>query len=494
MKSVNIIFPHQLFEQHEIHDNGFPIYLVEEYLYFKKLKFHKRKIAYHRATMKCHQAYLEAKGITVHYIASISANSDICILIKQLADSYKKIVFIDPTDDWLEQRLKASIEESKLASLSYENPLFINSRDDLQTFFKASKKSFFHTTFYKQERKKHGILLDSLEQPLGGKWSYDDENRKKYPRGKTPPAINFLEGNDYWKEAVAYTEKYFPDNYGSISEKSLYPISHEETRRWLIEFLKNRFEEFGHYEDAILKEQSHLHHSLLTPMLNIGLISPKYIVNASISFARKHDIPLNSLEGFIRQIIGWREFIRGMYQVKGRYSRTRNFWGFNRKIPSSFYTGSTGIEPIDETIKKILKDGYCHHIERLMLLGNFMLLCEFHPNEVYEWFMEMFIDAYDWVMVPNVYGMSQFADGGLFATKPYISGSNYVLKMSNYKRGDWQKTWDGLFWRFMHVHRDFFSSNHRLGMLVRNLDKMGVEKRSTHISNAEFFLKNLEKK
>ena len=146
-----------------------------------------------------------------------------------------------------------------------------------------------------------------------------------------------------------------------------------------------------------------------------------------------------------------------------------------------------------ETIKKILKDGYCHHIERLMLLGNFMLLCEFHPNEVYEWFMEMFIDAYDWVMVPNVYGMSQFADGGLFATKPYISGSNYVLKMSNYKRGDWQKTWDGLFWRFMHVHRDFFSSNHRLGMLVRNLDKMGVEKRSTHISNAEFFLKNLEK-
>jgi deoxyribodipyrimidine photolyase-related protein len=173
-------------------------------------------------------------------------------------------------------------------------------------------------------------------------------------------------------------------------------------------------------------------------------------------------------------------------------SRNANFWGFERKIPASFYNGTTGIDPVDDTIKKVLKEGYCHHIERLMVLGNFMLLCEFHPTEVYRWFMELFVDAYDWVMVPNVYGMSQFADGGFFATKPYISGSNYILKMSNYKKGPWQSAWDGLFWRFMHVNRSFFLKNPRLGMLVRTYDKMTEEKRQTLQKNAEDFLRGLD--
>jgi deoxyribodipyrimidine photolyase-related protein len=160
-------------------------------------------------------------------------------------------------------------------------------------------------------------------------------------------------------------------------------------------------------------------------------------------------------------------------------------------MPQSFYTAETGILPIDETIKKVLKDGYCHHIERLMVLGNFMLLCEIHPDAVYQWFMELFIDAYDWVMVPNVYGMSQFADGGLFATKPYISGSNYIMKMSNYPKGDWQEVWDALFWRFMHRQRTFFESNPRLGMLVRNLDRMDNNKLSHHLAVGDEFLKKI---
>jgi deoxyribodipyrimidine photolyase-related protein len=181
-----------------------------------------------------------------------------------------------------------------------------------------------------------------------------------------------------------------------------------------------------------------------------------------------------------------------MYEAKGVYSRTKNYWGFTRKIPTSFYQGTTGIEPVDDAIKKVLKTGYCHHIERLMILGNFMLLCEFHPDEVYRWFMELFVDAYDWVMVPNVYGMSQFADGGSFATKPYISGSNYVLKMSNYKKGEWQKTWDGLFWRFIHVQRNFFASNPRLNMMLRILDKMPPEKKKSHFEQAERFIAALD--
>ena len=167
-----------------------------------------------------------------------------------------------------------------------------------------------------------------------------------------------------------------------------------------------------------------------------------------------------------------------VYEWRGREERTRNFWGFERPIPESLWKGTTGIDPIDDTIRKVRETGYCHHIERLMVMGNFMLLNEYHPDEVYRWFMELFIDAYDWVMVPNVYGMSQFADGGLMATKPYISGSNYLMKMSNHSKGPWQERWDALFWRFMHTNRDFFLRNPRLGMLVRTFDKMPAEKRA----------------
>ena len=271
----------------------------------------------------------------------------------------------------------------------------------------------------------------------------------------------------------------------------MYPFDFDSSRQWLKQFFEMRFDNFGHYEDAIVAEAMTLHHSVLTPMLNVGLLSPQEVIDKALEHTEEADIPLNSTEGFIRQIIGWREFIRGIYEVKGSEERTRNFWGFNRKIPKSFYDGTTGILPVDKTIKKVLKTGYCHHIERLMILGNFMLLCEFDPKEVYRWFMELFIDAYDWVMVPNVYGMSQFADGGLMATKPYISGSNYLKKMSNYKNGDWQQVWDALFWRFMDVHRDFFLQNPRLGMLVRTFDKMDETKKQRLVSTATDYLDKL---
>ena len=250
--------------------------------------------------------------------------------------------------------------------------------------------------------------------------------------------------------------------------------------------------EFGVYEDAIVAENSILNHSVLTPMLNVGLITPEIVINHCLIYAKENNIPINSTEGFVRQIIGWREFIRGIYVCRGSEERTKNFWKFKKKIPASFYNGSTGILPIDQTIKKVIQTGYCNHIERLMILGNFMMLCEFDPDEVYKWFMEYFIDSYDWVMVPNIYGMSQFADGGLMASKPYISGSNYIIKMSNYKKGEWQEIWDGLFWRFMHTHRNFFLSNPRLGMLVRMFDKMPHEKREKHIKNGERYLQTLE--
>jgi deoxyribodipyrimidine photolyase-related protein len=234
-------------------------------------------------------------------------------------------------------------------------------------------------------------------------------------------------------------------------------------------------------------------------MLNIGLVTPAEVLERALSPKVANGIPLNSMEGFVRQVLGWREFIRAVYLREGGFQRTRNYWGFHRRIPASFYDGSTGIVPFDGVLSKVLQTGYAHHIERLMVLGNFLLLCEFDPDEVYRWFMELFIDAYDWVMVPNVYGMTQFADGGLMTTKPYISGSNYLAKMGDWEAGPvlpsghrWGEVWDALFWRFMHVHRDFFLSNPRLGMLVGTFDRMQPAKRERHLKVAEDFLRSLD--
>ncbi|MDA7803855.1 cryptochrome/photolyase family protein [Crocinitomix sp.] len=489
-KAINIIFPHQLFEESPLLKNGLDIYLIEESLFFRQYAFHKQKIAFHRASMKCYQDYLETKGLIVYYISTNNVLADIRTFLKEAQISgLTEINFIDPTDNWLEKRITNSAPNIKINQLN--NQQFINKKEDLLPFFRADKKSFFQTIFYKQQRKKLKLLIDDNENPIGGKWTFDDENRKKYPKGKTPPSIHFPNPSPYWNEALVYTETFFKDNPGLLSKNPIYPISQEGAQNWLEQFLTYRFYEFGAYEDAIVKEELFLNHSVLSPLMNTGLLSPQKVIAEAISFAAKEQIPINSTEGFIRQIIGWREFIRGIYECKGSYTRTKNFWGFTRKIPSSFYDGTTGIAPIDETIKRILETGYCHHIERLMVLGNFMLLCEFDPDEVYVWFMELFIDAYDWVMVPNVYGMSQFADGGTFATKPYVGGSNYIKKMSNYGKGDWEEIWDGLFWRFIDKQQDFFKSNPRTSMLYYSFNRMSEEKKQLHHANAERFLSKI---
>lgn len=492
MKTINLVFPHQLFEENPLLKEEGVFYLIEEFLFFKQYKFHKQKIAFHRASMQYYNDFLKKSGHKVEYVEANNKLSDIRQLIPELAKKgVKKINFINPIDDWLIKRITKAAKASSVELNEIDNLLFLNTPSDNEKYFRSDKKKFFQTKFYISQRKKYKLLLDKDEKPTGGKWSFDKANRKKYPKNKQPPSIHFPELSQYHKEGFEYTKQNFSDNPGKLSQNIIYPIDFETSKKWLKQFLEYRFHEFGTYEDAIVTQESILNHSVLTPMLNIGLITPKYIIDETIKFVEENDSPINSTEGFIRQIIGWREFIRGIYECKGVEERNSNYWGFERKIPAAFYDGSTGIPPIDQTIQKVLETGYCHHIERLMVLGNFMLLCEIHPNEVYRWFMELFIDSYDWVMVPNIYGMSQFADGGLFSTKPYISSSNYILKMSDYKKGAWTKTWDALFWRFMSVYRSFFEQNPRLGLLLKTLDKMDDNKKQQHLQTAETFLDKL---
>tara|TARA_B100000965_G_scaffold397025_1_gene412883 strand:- start:183 stop:1661 length:1479 start_codon:yes stop_codon:yes gene_type:complete len=492
MKTINLIFPNQLFKDSVHLDNTSSHYLIEEELFFNHFNFHKQKLYFHRCSMKNYYDFLSQKKLDINYINSFEEKSDIRKFIEGLdTKEINKIKCIDPEDNWLEKRLKKACEKKGIEIQLFENPLFINSKKELEPFFREDKKKLFQTSFYKSERNRLGILLDSSNNPVGGKWTYDDQNREKYPKGKTTPKINFPNETKNHLEALVYVERYFPKNNGKLGASPIYPTDFETAEKWFDEFLKTRFREFGPYEDSLLKEKSIINHSILSPIINSGLISPKTIIDKTLDFYEQNNIPINSCEGFVRQVIGWREFIRGVYRSKGTEERTKNFWGFKRKIPSSFYSGTTGIEPLDDTIHKINKSGYANHIERLMIVGNFMLLCEFDPDEVYRWFMELFIDSYDWAMVPNVYGMSQFADGGLMSTKPYISGSNYIIKMSNYKKGEWCKIWDALFWNFMDKQRDFFLKNPRMRMLISSFDKMDPSKRETHLITADNFLNSL---
>ena len=327
------------------------------------------------------------------------------------------------------------------------------------------------------------ILVNDKGEPAGGKWSFDAENQKKLPKGVFPPAIRYVAPDSVTSEVISMVAKEFANHPGDATDFQ-YAVTHEEAELWLDQFLIERLCQFGDYEDAIPRRERTLFHSLLTPYLNCGLLTPHQVIEATLKF----DVPINSKEGFLRQIIGWREFIFGM---STHYDPIPNFFGHQRRLNSMWYEGTTGLPPVDEAIRRANKHAYCHHIERLMVLGAVMLMCEIFPEDVYTWFMEMFIDSAEWVMKPNVYGMSQFADGGLFATKPYICGSAYILKMSDWEKGDWCDVWDGLYWRFIEMNRETFAKNHRMSMMVKMATQIEPSRKTRIFQAAEAFIERV---
>jgi deoxyribodipyrimidine photolyase-related protein len=398
------------------------------------------------------------------------------------------IKFFEIEDKFFENRMRVFSEVNSLEITFYQSPMFLESREDF-TKYADEKNTLSHANFYKNIRKKLNILIDKNQIPVGGKWSFDEENRKKIPKNIQLPEKFKNSKSKYVKEIISLINDNFSEHPGKISEIWM-PLTRQEALKNLDNFISLKFENFGSYEDAILIEDNFLFHSALSPSLNLGLITPKEIINKILKYIDYNDIPLNSVEGFIRQIIGWREFIRGVYQVKGDQQEKGNFFNFSNKVSNSWYSGTTGIPPLDDAINFSNLYGYTHHINRLMIISNIMTLSEINPKEVYKWFMEMFVDSSDWVMVPNVYGMGTYADGGIFSTKPYICGSNYILKMSNYKKGDWCDIVDGLYWRFVDKHLNKIKNNHRLSFMKNTLQKMNVDRKEMIFKKAEDFIKN----
>ncbi len=485
-----LVLGNQLFapEHLEPHRDAI-VYLAEDHGLCTYVRHHQQKIVLFLAAMRGYRDELLAAGFDVFYDHLQSPDDDdyeTRLDERVVAEGVRELRHFEIEDRAMERRIHEYAERRGLKRVELPSPMFLCSREQFSDYLDQSSRPFM-ADFYRRERKRLGLLVNTDGKPDGGRWSFDEDNRKKLPRSVTPPDVEPGDMSPQLREVIDLVEDRFADHPGVASE-FWWPVTREGARRWLDEFLDERFADFGPYEDAISKRSSTVFHSLLSPLINIGLLTPREVLDAGLSRVRAKEIPLQSTEGFIRQVIGWREFIRGIYRHYDDSQSSANHWSHERRLSSAWYDGSTGIPPLDDTIRDAQALGWTHHITRLMVAANLMTLAEIHPQEVWRWFMEMYVDSSEWVMGPNVYGMGTFSDGGVFATKPYICGSNYLRKMSDYPAGDWCDTVDGLYWRFIDKHRDFFAGQPRLALMPRALERLTEDRRTRIFSAAEHFL------
>jgi deoxyribodipyrimidine photolyase-related protein len=486
----NCLFP----DHHKLNpDKHTLFFMAEDVGLCTHFKYHKHKLVLFLSAMRSHAEEIE-KDHNLHYHKLTSQNKDLSYedKLKQEIDQHdriKEIVTYDIEDHFFEKRIQKFCKENDLKLTTVDSPGFLTSKDKFKKYNEGSKKPFMQV-FYKQQRRDLGMLLEADgSSPLNGSWSFDEDNRKKLPMGIEVPDTPTSHATEHTEDVKELVNQLFPDHPGSTDN-----FQWATTRRQVLylvnDFLKERFEDFGPYEDAIHSDHVFVFHSVLSPYINMGLVTPDEVVGRALDHYHEHGTHYPSVEGFVRQIIGWREFMRGIYHEYDDKLNV-NYFNHSRKMKDCWYEGTTGVPPLDDAIKKADTYGYTHHIERLMVLGNVMLLCEIDPDEVYKWFMEMYVDSADWVMAPNVYGMSQFADGGIFATKPYIGGANYIKKMSNYGKGDWEEVVNGLYWRFIDENVDTFAKNQRMSMMVATLRKMNSEKKERIFKAANDFIEKV---
>ncbi len=455
---IFLIYPTQLFKYNKYLSSVDNIYIIEEPYYFTRYKFHKQKLVFHRATMRYYYELLQKKYKNIKYYNFYDITD-----YNKIFNKTDEIFLYNPIDKEIIDKLK------DYNHTIYDTPLFLETDKELEDYRNTytNGKNYYHdNSYYKWIRRKLNILIKD-NKPILNKWSFDKENRRKFDKDYKEDKIKTYK-NKYIEEAKEYINKYFPDNYGII-EEFYYPITHKETKRHFRYFLQNKLDTFGKYQDSISKNVIFGSHSVLSPMLNVGLITPYEIVKETLKKYNKFNII--TVEAFLRQIIGWRSYMRFIYYFHGKEIKNMNFFNFTKSLPNSWYNGNTNIDIIDNMIEKVKRYAYLHHIERLMIMGNFCLLNEYRPDDVYKWFMIYFIDSYDWVMIPNVYGMSQYSLEGIsMMTRPYISSSNYIKKMSDYK-SSYNDKWDKLYWKFIKRHKNKLQNIYSMSYQIKLLDK-----------------------
>ncbi len=464
------------------------VFMAEDVGLCTYVKHHQQKIVLFLAAMRSYADELRAAGFEVRYFRldeeGGSYEDRLAGVVAEL--DCPELLHFEIEDKPMEERLVDFCGQRSLERIELQSPMFLGTRADFLAFA-ADRPRLLMGDYYRRQRQRTGILVDADGNPAGGRWSFDAANRRKLPKGVQPPAIAPAPRTPHVAAVIGTVERQFADHPGRAAD-FWWPTTRAQARQWLQDFLDERLAQFGPYEDAISRRSETVFHSVLSPCLNIGLLTPDEVLDAVLERYSAHDLPIESIEGFVRQVLGWREFVRGIYREFGDEQESRNFWHHDREMTDDWYRGTTGIAPLDDAIGTSLRLGWAHHIQRLMVIGNLMTLCEIRPGSAWRWFMEMYVDSSEWVMGPNVFGMGIFSDGGLFATKPYICGSNYILKMSDYGKDDWCTTVDGLYWRFIDKHRDFFASNPRLALMPKALERLDSYRRETIFAAAEAFL------
>jgi deoxyribodipyrimidine photolyase-related protein len=376
---------------------------------------------------------------------------------------------------------------------------FLVSRDDFREWATKQKRLVMEN-HYRLMRKRFGWLMTKDGQPMGGAWNFDPENRATYNTWKRSGAPHALVPNEkpdkITREVMRMVAREFPDNAGDASNFWL-PVDRADALRWLHSFIDERLPNFGAFEDMMAEGEPFLFHSVLSPLLNLGLLTPRECVEAAIEAHRRGAAPINSVEGYLRQVIGWRDFINGVYWLRGPDYRNENALEAEQSLPEFFYSAETEMNCLHNVLKQNLRLGWNHHIQRLMVIGNFCLIAGINPQEALRWYNEMYVDAYDWVMAPNVIGMSLYADGGFMATKPYAATSTYIRRMSNYcahcrydpekKTGPDACPYNYLYWDFIDRHAERFAPNPRMRSIVNSWLRRGdANKDEVRTSAAQF--------
>lgn len=491
---IFLLFPINLYKNIE-NLKGNKIYLIEEETYFTKYKFHKLKLILHRASMKKYFDYLKNKKLNVTYYEYNENYFD------DMENS--EILLYDPINHDLKHKLEKNQKKYKYKITFLENPAFITSHNDLIEYHSKHNKKFIHSVFYKWQRNRLNILMPIGKDNKSYKLSYDEMNRLKFPDDIKEVFKPKKSNNSYIIEAKKYVNKHFTNNWGN-DENFIYPIDFKGAERWLDNFIKTRLKLFGKYQDAIHNTINFGYHSVLSPLLNIGLLTDQNIIDKLLENNLQDKIPLNSFEGYIRQLIGWKQSMRYLYEFHFDKFNNMNFLNHTNKISKRFWDGNTGIKPIDDCINKVYNFSYLHHIERLMIIGQFFLLTLVEPQDVFNWYMSLVsIDSYEWVMYPNIYGMIMYADGGFMMSRPYFSTSNYIKKMSNYNNDEssiklsdgnmykWYEIWDALFYNLINKHYNIFKKQYYIARSVYHWDNKNKTEQNNLLHIAKLYLEYL---
>ncbi|AEH02008.1 cryptochrome/photolyase family protein [Lacinutrix sp. 5H-3-7-4] len=491
MKTLRLILGDQLNSKHSWYkeDQSNYIYcLFEMRQETNYVKHHIQKIIGFFAAMRDFKTVLKQNNCKVIYYTLDHKNNtqnlveNLKYLIKK--HNIKAFEYQEPDEYRLDKQLVEFCEELNINTKAFSTEHFYTNRKDLALFFKG-KKQWLMESFYRDMRKKRNILLVA-NQPEGGKWNYDKSNRNKWNENTSIPKYKSYKNNV--ADIVNLIASQNIETIGNFNTEYFeYPINRSQALNQLKYFCEHLLEHFGDYQDAMHTTQVYLYHSRLSFSLNCKIISPNAVITTVLNYWRTHGkhISISQVEGFIRQIIGWREYMRGMYWALMPDYKLLNTLENHNKLPEFFWTGKTKMNCLKTSIENSLNNGYAHHIQRLMITGNFALLTQINPDEVDAWYLGIYVDAIEWVQLPNTRGMSQFADGGKIATKPYVSSGSYINKMSNYcknctynnkeKISDNACPFNSLYWNFLDDKREMLSANFRMKMMYSLLDKMKPE-------------------